>query len=145
MRNCAEYMGASRIRMRNSSWVNDLLMTQCLKIVVVSIRTKFKNTFDKCLPLYLFDITSRRKHFFFSLDSMDAVMKTLLDDAKRKKGHEEYEPTHLVFALTQRVFEINLQKKRRKTFFKLTLKTNFINGTSKTSVLYSLVHVSGHF
>ena len=87
--------------MRNSSWVNDLLMTQCLKIVVVlSIRTKFKNTFDKCLPLYLFNITSQKKTFFFSLDSMDAVMKTLLDDAKRKKGHEEYEPTHLVFALT---------------------------------------------
>ena len=32
---------------------------------------------------------------------MDALMKTLLDDAKRKKGHEEYEPTHLVFAWSQ--------------------------------------------
>ena len=41
-------------------------------------------------------------------------MKTLLDDAKRKKGHEEYEPTHLVFALTLRVFEINLTKKDEK-------------------------------
>ena len=51
-------------------------------------------------------------------------MKTLLDDAKRKKGHEEYEPTHLVFALTLRVFEINLQKKT-KNFVQTYLKNQF--------------------
>ena len=55
---------------------------------------------------------------------MDALMKTLLDDAKRKKGHEEYEPTHLVFALTLRVFEINLQKKT-KNFVQTYLKNQF--------------------